>query len=351
MEDGTGNRTARRPEEDEWRDGQGGESGEGAARATPGALRRRVRAVLARFGGVAGELVPAGHPTSSPGETGPARRRSPTGRRKGVHAGDRMGDEQRLAYEQWLRRIPDDPGGLLRRKFALGVSRTGGAASEPERRLVGRAMSSTNPGWKVGSTVKIRGARIRPGKNAVSRAEPVPYSRFIRVAPEQAWADERPPDRIPLHECGVVPFIRTRSAERANRAVEWLSDAGFRTFELAASIGGIVELVEELFEQRRVRRRRGNGDGARAGAWLHRSRGKLHRDPGGRHGHRGALPQGGSRLRARRIDAERGHAGARAGGGCGEDLSGREPRRRPVRENPEGDVPGRAARSPPEGSR
>ena len=50
----------------------------------------------------------------------------------------------------------------------------------------------------------------------------------------------------PLHECGVVPFIRTRSAERANRAVEWLSDAGFRTFELAASICGIVELVEEL---------------------------------------------------------------------------------------------------------
>ena len=55
-------------------------------------------------------------------------------------------------------------------------------------------------------------------------------------------------DRLidPLHECGVVPFIRTRSAERANCAVEWLSDAGFRTFELALSIGGIVELVEEL---------------------------------------------------------------------------------------------------------
>ena len=50
----------------------------------------------------------------------------------------------------------------------------------------------------------------------------------------------------PLHACGVVPFIRTRSAERASRAVQWLSDAGFRTFELAASICGIVELVEEL---------------------------------------------------------------------------------------------------------
>ena len=28
-------------------------------------------------------------------------------------------EEQRLAYKQWIRRIPDDPGGLLRRKFAL----------------------------------------------------------------------------------------------------------------------------------------------------------------------------------------------------------------------------------------
>ena len=25
--------------------------------------------------------------------------------------------EERMAAEQWLRRIPDDPGGLLRRKF------------------------------------------------------------------------------------------------------------------------------------------------------------------------------------------------------------------------------------------
>jgi hypothetical protein len=27
--------------------------------------------------------------------------------------------EQQLAQEQWLRRIPDDPGGLLRRKFMI----------------------------------------------------------------------------------------------------------------------------------------------------------------------------------------------------------------------------------------
>lgn len=31
---------------------------------------------------------------------------------------DKMSSEQRQALEQWLRRVPDDPGGLLRRKFA-----------------------------------------------------------------------------------------------------------------------------------------------------------------------------------------------------------------------------------------
>ena len=39
--------------------------------------------------------------------------------RGGLGAGHPLSEEQRLAYEQWLRRIPDDPGGLLRRKFAL----------------------------------------------------------------------------------------------------------------------------------------------------------------------------------------------------------------------------------------
>lgn len=28
-----------------------------------------------------------------------------------------MSDEEKQAAEQWLRRIPDDPGGLLRQKF------------------------------------------------------------------------------------------------------------------------------------------------------------------------------------------------------------------------------------------
>jgi Ca-activated chloride channel family protein len=33
--------------------------------------------------------------------------------------------EQQQAMEQWLRRIPDDPGGLLRRKFRHQYQRSG----------------------------------------------------------------------------------------------------------------------------------------------------------------------------------------------------------------------------------
>ena len=36
---------------------------------------------------------------------------------------DPAAEEQRQAVEQWLRRVPDDPGGLLRRKFALEYQR------------------------------------------------------------------------------------------------------------------------------------------------------------------------------------------------------------------------------------
>ena len=46
--------------------------------------------------------------------------------RGGLGTGDPLTEEQRLAYEQWLRRIPDDPGGLLRRKLALEYRVRGG---------------------------------------------------------------------------------------------------------------------------------------------------------------------------------------------------------------------------------
>lgn len=47
-------------------------------------------------------------------------------------------------------------------------------------------------------------------------------------------------------EHGVVPVIRTPSAKLASRAVDWLNDAGFRTFELSVSIKGVVDLVAEI---------------------------------------------------------------------------------------------------------
>jgi Ca-activated chloride channel family protein len=51
----------------------------------------------------------------------PDARRSPT---------DNVSDESQLAIEQWLRRIPDDPGGLLRRKFYYQYQQPSRAHSE-----------------------------------------------------------------------------------------------------------------------------------------------------------------------------------------------------------------------------
>jgi Ca-activated chloride channel family protein len=41
-------------------------------------------------------------------------------------------EEDAQAMEQWLRRIPDDPGGLLRRKFRSQYQRRGAPADESE---------------------------------------------------------------------------------------------------------------------------------------------------------------------------------------------------------------------------
>jgi len=41
-------------------------------------------------------------------------------------------EEDAQAMEQWLRRIPDDPGGLLRRKYRNQHQRRGARADESE---------------------------------------------------------------------------------------------------------------------------------------------------------------------------------------------------------------------------
>ena len=114
--DGAGSRTARRPEEDELRAGEGGESGDGASgtpRGTQGSERgRSAHASAGSRGTPAGEAsgVDAGGGSTAAGADR---------MQGGLDAGQPLDEEQRLAYEQWLRRIPDDPGGLLKRKFTL----------------------------------------------------------------------------------------------------------------------------------------------------------------------------------------------------------------------------------------
>ena len=43
--------------------------------------------------------------------------------RLGANAQDSAQDEKQQAVQQWLQRVPDDPGGLLRRKFLLEYQR------------------------------------------------------------------------------------------------------------------------------------------------------------------------------------------------------------------------------------
>ena len=49
---------------------------------------------------------------------------------------DAARDEQREALEQWLRRVPDDPGGLLRRKFEYETNLRRRRGEQPEQRKV-----------------------------------------------------------------------------------------------------------------------------------------------------------------------------------------------------------------------
>ena len=45
---------------------------------------------------------------------------------------DELTDEETQAFEQWMRRVPDDPGGLLRRKFAQQYQQKRGQQSQKE---------------------------------------------------------------------------------------------------------------------------------------------------------------------------------------------------------------------------
>ncbi|WP_142847526.1 bifunctional 4-hydroxy-2-oxoglutarate aldolase/2-dehydro-3-deoxy-phosphogluconate aldolase [Telmatospirillum sp. J64-1] len=49
-----------------------------------------------------------------------------------------------------------------------------------------------------------------------------------------------------LVQFGVVPVIRMSSAEYARTAVEWLSEAGFGTFEITLTTPGAMDLIAEF---------------------------------------------------------------------------------------------------------
>ena len=113
-DDGAAGRAVPRPEEAP-QTGQRNESGEGAPRAQGGTHGgERARSAQASEGsratrdGEEREVDARGGSAASADRT-----------RGGLAAEHPLSEEQRLSYEQWLRRIPDDPGGLLRRKFAL----------------------------------------------------------------------------------------------------------------------------------------------------------------------------------------------------------------------------------------
>ena len=113
-DDDARNRTARRPEED-LRDGERGGSGEGAP-PVPGEMQSGERRQSAQSSaGSRGTRAGEAHGVDAGGGSAARADRA----QGGFDAEDPFGEEQRLAFEHWLRRIPDDPGGLLRRKFAL----------------------------------------------------------------------------------------------------------------------------------------------------------------------------------------------------------------------------------------
>ena len=113
-DDGSPNRAPRRPEE-ALQPGERDESGGGAPQAEGGTHGgERARSAQASEGS-RGTRAGDEHEVDARGGSAASADRT----RGGIGTEHPLSEERRLAYEQWLRRIPDDPGGLLRRKFAL----------------------------------------------------------------------------------------------------------------------------------------------------------------------------------------------------------------------------------------
>ena len=120
-DDGVPDRAVQRPPE-ERRAGERDGSGEGAPRAEGGMHGGEHARSAQASEGSRGTRTGEEHEVDARGGSAAGADRT----RGGIGTEHPLNEEQRLAYEQWLRRIPDDPGGLLRRKFALEYRARGG---------------------------------------------------------------------------------------------------------------------------------------------------------------------------------------------------------------------------------
>ena len=118
---GTPDRGAARPEE-ALQAGERGGAGEGAPQAQGGAHGGERAHAAEGSEGSRGTREGEEHEVDARGAAAASADRT----RGGLGDEHPLTEEQRLAYEQWLRRIPDDPGGLLRRKLALEYRARGG---------------------------------------------------------------------------------------------------------------------------------------------------------------------------------------------------------------------------------
>ena len=52
-----------------------------------------------------------------------------------------------------------------------------------------------------------------------------------------------------LSDLRVIPVIRTKQAENAVAAVQWLSEAGFRTFEITLTTPDAISIITRLISK------------------------------------------------------------------------------------------------------
>ena len=55
-----------------------------------------------------------------------------------------------------------------------------------------------------------------------------------------------------LRQFRVIPVVRTSTPELAATAIEWLSEAGLRTFEITMTIPGAVDLMTQYASRKNI---------------------------------------------------------------------------------------------------